>query len=83
MRLLLYADDITPCTFSPELDTTLKRLKTRQLKCLNGFIKTVENLTLINAILSQPKSQEEIQIEETSLASANRVKLLCNILTGD
>ena len=31
---------------------------------------------MINATLSQPKSQEELQIGETSLTSINRVKLL-------
>ena len=46
------SDDNTPYSFSAELDAALKRLKTTQLRYMNGFIKTVFNLTLINAILS-------------------------------
>ena len=49
-----YADDNTTYTFSPDLDANLKRLKTSQLRYMNGFIKSILNLTLINAILSQP-----------------------------
>ena len=47
------ADDNTPYSSSAELDAALKRLKTTQLRYMNGFIKTVFNLTLINASLKK------------------------------
>ena len=53
--LMSYADDNTTYTFSPDLDATFKRLKIAQLRYMNGFIKAILNLTLINAILSQPQ----------------------------
>ena len=69
-------------SLSAELDATLKRLKTTQLIYLNGF--TVSNLRLINAnLITISKSEEEIQLGETSLTSINRVKLLGYILTDD
>ena len=71
-------------SLSAELDATLKRLKTTQLIYLNGFKKTVSNLRLINAnLITISKSEEEIQLGETSLTSINRVKLLGYILTDD
>ena len=72
LKLIIWMSLVLPMvihhtlTLSAELDAALKRLKTRQLRYMNGFIKAVLNLTLINAI---SKSEEEIQLGETSLTA--------------
>ena len=72
LKLIIWMSLVLPMvihhtlTLSAELDAALKRLKFRQLRYMNGFIKAVLNLTLINAI---SKSEEEIQLGETSLTA--------------
>ena len=46
----------TPYAFSPELDADVRRLNNYTVKKLNGFTKTISNITLVNATLSQPVS---------------------------
>ena len=59
MDMASSADDNTPLFLSLSLCIArcfLEKLKTTQLKYMNGFIKTFLNLTLINAILSRSLS---------------------------
>ena len=71
-----YTDDNTPYTFSSELDATLKTLKKCTIKISELFRKNrfKSNIDKCN-LVTNTKSEEEIQIGETSLASVNKVKL--------
>ena len=63
MDMASFADDNTPFFLSLSLSLSLciarcflEKLKTTQLKYMNGFIKTFLNLALINAVLSRSLS---------------------------
>ena len=78
-----YPDNNIPYIFPPEIDATLERLKTYTINIFEWFPK---NLFKCNHdkcnFITTSKSQEEIQIGETSLTSVVRVKLLVIHIEG-
>ena len=72
-----YPNGNTPYTFSPEINAALRGLRNYPVKIFEWFHENRFKSNVIQCITTTSKPQEEIQIGETSLASMNRVKLLC------